>query len=41
MKYLKIAVTLFRLNPIGPCSGLSNKELWILVPQGIAKIPEV
>ena len=31
---------IIKLNPIGPCSGLSNELLCILVAQGDAKLPE-
>ena len=42
MKCPKRVVSLFlNLNRIGPCSGLSNNELCILVAQWTAKLPEV
>ena len=42
IKCLKSAVQpLFKLNPIGPCLGLSNEVLCILVAQGATKLAEV
>ena len=39
---IKFPYTLFcKLNPIGPCLGLSDKKLCDLLAQGVAKLPVV
>ena len=39
IKYLKSTATFFfKLGKIGPCLGISNEVLTILVPQEVAKL---
>ena len=37
----KSSHTLFKLNLIAPCSGLSTELCCIIVAKGVAKLPEV